>query len=72
MNVFFSLNSLFQRIPPIVVIGNTTYVSIFKSGLYFVVVVTQKNVSPIFLLESVNKMSDIIKDYCGKPVTTIN
>lgn len=54
-----------SRIPPVLVIGKKTYVSVFRSGLYCVVVLAEPDLSPLYVIESLGRIAEIIKDYCG-------
>lgn len=50
--------------PPVFSIDGTNYLYIKKSGLLFVCT-TRFNVSPSMIIELLNRISKVIKDYCG-------
>ena len=50
--------------PPVFNVEGTQFIQIVKHGLYFVCTSIQ-NVSPVFLLEFLQKISMLVKDYCG-------
>ena len=50
--------------PPVFSIDGTNYLYIRKSGLLFVCT-TRYNVSPSMIIELLNRISKVIKDYCG-------
>lgn len=50
--------------PPCFTIDGTNYIYVRKNGLLFAVT-TQWNVSPSMLLELLNRLAKVFKDYCG-------
>ena len=50
--------------PPIFHVEGTQFLHIVQQGLYFVCTTTM-NVPPVFVLELLNKVAMICKDYCG-------
>eukprot|EP00658_Telonema_sp_P-2_P004165 TRINITY_DN11564_c0_g1_i10.p1 TRINITY_DN11564_c0_g1~~TRINITY_DN11564_c0_g1_i10.p1 ORF type:complete len:441 (+),score=95.23 TRINITY_DN11564_c0_g1_i10:175-1497(+) len=50
--------------PPIFLNDGLTYVNLKRNGLWFVLV-SNRNISPSFGVELLNRMCSVIKDYCG-------
>lgn len=50
--------------PPCFTIDGTNYIYVRKNGLLFAVT-TPWNVSPSMLLELLNRLAKVFKDYCG-------
>lgn len=56
--------SLSSEAPPIFALDGITYLYVKTSGLY-IVATTKVNVSPSFVLELLNRLTRVFKDYCG-------
>lgn len=50
--------------PPIFLHDGNTFVNLKRNGLWFVLV-SNKNISPSFSVELLNRLCSVIKDYCG-------
>eukprot|EP00163_Fabomonas_tropica_P016350 TRINITY_DN29362_c0_g1_i1.p1 TRINITY_DN29362_c0_g1~~TRINITY_DN29362_c0_g1_i1.p1 ORF type:complete len:440 (-),score=124.90 TRINITY_DN29362_c0_g1_i1:127-1446(-) len=50
--------------PPVILVDGITYIYLKKGGLY-IVSTTKFNVSPNFVLELLNRLTKLFKDYCG-------
>eukprot|EP01084_Bolivina_argentea_P029770 55251_1 len=54
-----------QRIaPPVFAVDGVTYLYLKTNGLYFVGA-TKANVSPSLMIELLNRLTKVFKDYCG-------
>jgi len=53
-----------QDAPPIFNLDGLNYIYIKKNGLYFVFVTTE-NVSPMYSIELLTRLTKLFKDYCG-------
>jgi AP-4 complex subunit mu-1 len=53
-----------SQAPPIFNVEGIHFIHIRRSGMYFVFT-TKFNVSPAFVLETLNRLCNLFKDYCG-------
>ncbi|XP_062516479.1 uncharacterized protein LOC134191864 [Corticium candelabrum] len=53
-----------SQAPPIFNVEGVHFIHIKRSGLYFVFT-TKFNVSPAFVIETLNRLCNLFKDYCG-------